>query len=172
MPEQLRDVVLFIIGAIVVIFGAYYTTYYLGKKSIKTASGREIRLRDRFSVSKDKSFCLVEVKDKVYVVVVTNQSVTLLDTLPASEFVSRDETVSAAGMFPAGGLQKVIAKGISALKAVWARRKVTGLYDLDERITLQMAEEEDNLDIVFREMQTGRGKRKAALSREDSDEKE
>lgn len=87
---QPLQVAFFIIGMIVIIVGAYYVTYYIGVKSSGMGrirlKGRNIGLIDRFSISKDKSFCLVEVAGKVYLIGVTNQSMTLIDTLDAATF--------------------------------------------------------------------------------------
>ncbi|MCL2078488.1 MAG: flagellar biosynthetic protein FliO [Oscillospiraceae bacterium] len=88
-------VILFIIGTVAILFGAYYVTYYVGKKaSGQTRAGirnRNIALIDRFAISRDKSFCVVEIADKVYIVGVTNNSMTLLDTLDAAEFAKFTE---------------------------------------------------------------------------------
>lgn len=84
------QVTLFIVGTIIIIVGAYYVTYFIGVKSSGISRGRNrnrnINMLDRFSISKDKSFCLVEIAGKVYVVGVTNQSMTLLDILDAATF--------------------------------------------------------------------------------------
>ena len=91
MPESLR-LALSIVGIIVVIAGAYYATYFVGMKasgqsrSRNKGWNRNIRMLERFAISKDKSFCIVEIAGKVYVVGVTNQSMTLLDTLDAEAF--------------------------------------------------------------------------------------
>lgn len=181
MPNQLGQVVLYIIGAIAIIIAAYYTTYYLGKRSIKTAAGRNIRIHDRFALSKDKSFCLVEVKGKVYLVAVTSRSVTLLDTLSAEEFAAQGESSAASstpGYAAGGGLSSFLTRFWDAMKSNFSSAakprpgsmKGLELYDLDKRITLQNAKEEDNLDAVFREIQTGRAKRRATASRGEDDE--
>ncbi|MCL2226439.1 MAG: flagellar biosynthetic protein FliO [Oscillospiraceae bacterium] len=77
-------------GLIVIILAAYYVTYFLGKRSQGRSVGRlrnkNINVLDRFAISRDKSFCLVEIAGKVYVVGMTNQSMTLLDTLDAAAF--------------------------------------------------------------------------------------
>ena len=85
---QPLQVTLFIVGTVIIIVAAYYVTYFIGVKSSGASRGRNrnINLLDRFSISKDKSFCLVEIAGKVYVVAVTNQSMTLLDTLDAATF--------------------------------------------------------------------------------------
>jgi flagellar biogenesis protein FliO len=77
-------------GVVIVIIGAYYATYYIGLKASGKSRGKfrnkNINVIDRFSISRDKSFCLVEISGKVYVVGITNQSMTLLDTLDAAAF--------------------------------------------------------------------------------------
>ena len=90
------QVVLSLIGIIIIIAAAYYATYYISvKASGKNRAGikgrgmsgnRSINLLERFAISKDKSFCIVEIAGKIYVIGVTNQSMTLLDTLDAAEF--------------------------------------------------------------------------------------
>lgn len=87
---QSGQVIVFIIGTLVVIFAAYYFTYYIGVKASGQGRGRlnnkSIKLLDRFAISKDKSFCIVEIAGKIYVIGVTNQSMTLIDTLDAAAF--------------------------------------------------------------------------------------
>jgi len=91
-PEQ---VILFIIGTIVILFGAYYVTYFIGMKaSGQTRAGlknRNIKLIDRYAIARDKQFCVIEVAGKVYIVGVTNHTMTLLDTLDAAAFVELTE---------------------------------------------------------------------------------
>ena len=87
---QPLQVVTFIVVTVVVVFGAYYVTYYIGSKAAGQSRGRtknrNINLLDRFAISKDKSFCMIEIAGKIYVIGVTNQSMTLFDTLDAAEF--------------------------------------------------------------------------------------
>jgi len=91
MPEWLR-LLLSLIGIIIIIAGAYYATYYIGTKASGQSRGRirggnrRINMLDRFAIAKDKSFCVIEIAGKVYIVGVTNQSMTLLDKLDAEEF--------------------------------------------------------------------------------------
>ena len=99
------QVLMSFIGIIVVLIAAYYATYYIGMK----ASGRSrgggkgknktghIKILERFAISKDKSFCIVEIAGKVYIVGVTNQAMTLLDTLEAAQLANfADESGDAA----------------------------------------------------------------------------
>jgi len=86
-PEQ---VIMFIIGTVVVLFGAYYVTYYVGMKaSGQTRAGfknRNIKLIDRYAIARDKQFCIIEIAGKVYIVGATNHAMMLLDTIDAEEF--------------------------------------------------------------------------------------
>jgi len=105
MPPQ--QVVLFIIGTIVIVFGAWYVTHFIGMKATgQTRAGmrnRNIKVLDRFAIARDKQFCIVEIAGKVYVVGMTNNSMTLLDTVDAEEFAvltEADEEVTAWNMTP------------------------------------------------------------------------
>lgn len=84
------QVTVFIIGTVIIVFGAYYVTYFIGSKASGRAKGRtknrNINILDRFAISKDKSFCIVEIAGKVYIVGITNQSMTVIDTLDAMEY--------------------------------------------------------------------------------------
>ena len=83
-------IVLSLAGIIAVIFAAYYATWFIGAKASgqgrNNLRNKNINLIDRFAISRDKSFCLVEIAGKVYVIGITNQSMTLLDTLDAAAF--------------------------------------------------------------------------------------
>jgi len=91
-PEQ---VILFIVGTIVILFGAYYVTYYVGMKATGQSragtKNRNISLIDRYAIAKDKQFCVIEVAGKVYIIGITNHSMTLLDTLDAAAFAKLTE---------------------------------------------------------------------------------
>ncbi|MDR2590348.1 MAG: flagellar biosynthetic protein FliO [Oscillospiraceae bacterium] len=91
MPLSPGQVILFIICTVIVLFGAYYVTYYIGTKMAGQNSragirNRNITLLDRYAVARDKSLCVVEIAGKVYIVGVTNHNMTLLDTIDAANF--------------------------------------------------------------------------------------
>ena len=77
-----------LIGIVLVIIGAYYVTYFIGVRSQGQirAGNRNISLLDRFAVAKDKGFYVVEIAGNVYIVGVTNQSMTLLDKVDSAAF--------------------------------------------------------------------------------------
>jgi len=87
-------VILSLAGIVVIIIAAYYATWFVSAKASGQSRGKirnkNINLLDRFAVSKDKSFCLVEIAGKVYVVGMTNQSMTLIDSLDAAEFAETE----------------------------------------------------------------------------------
>jgi len=117
-PEQ---VILFIIGTVVILFGAYYVTYFVGMKATgQTRAGlknRNISLLDRYAIARDKQFCIIEVAGKVYLIGVTNHTMTLLDTFDAAAFAkltedNRDDTpwnMTPVGMYGNKLTRKVLA---------------------------------------------------------------
>ena len=118
------QVIGFFVGLIVIIFAAYYVTYYIGLKASGQSRGRlrnkNINMIDRFSVSRDKSFCLIEISGKVYVVGITNQSMTLLDTLDAaafSEVAAERRDTPQWNMMPGGKITGPITKKLAAFMA-------------------------------------------------------
>ncbi|MDR3277749.1 MAG: flagellar biosynthetic protein FliO [Oscillospiraceae bacterium] len=107
----------FIVGTAAIIAIAYFVTVFLGTHSARLRAARNIKLRDRFALSKDKSFCLVEVKGKVYFVAVTNQSMTLLDTLEGEAFEDEQAYSPLKNIFTqtaSGGIPQWIAAKLSA----------------------------------------------------------
>ena len=71
---------------LLVIFLAYYVTKFVAVKS-RTGFGkpRYFKLIDRFNISKDKMIVLVSVGQAAYLIGVTNQTVTLIDTIELSD---------------------------------------------------------------------------------------
>lgn len=95
--------ILSIIGIIVVLILAYYVTYFIGTRAsgqkMGTMRNRNISLLDRFAISRTASFCVVEIAEKVYIIGVTGNSMTLLDTIEASVYAqSIKETQTMAPM--------------------------------------------------------------------------
>ncbi|MCL2496439.1 MAG: flagellar biosynthetic protein FliO [Clostridiales bacterium] len=75
------QIITFLIGSAVVIFGAYYATYMVAKGSRRVYKGRAIQVLDRFSLTKDRYIVLLGVYDKVYLIAFSSDTVSLLDTL-------------------------------------------------------------------------------------------
>ena len=126
MPPM--QVILSLIGIIIVIIAAYYATYYIGLKASGQNRGKNrgrnknIIVRERFAISKDKSFCIVEIAGKIYVVGVTNQSMALLDTYDAAEFAKNEAENTDAAVWgaPPGG--PFSGKYVNKLSSFMARR--------------------------------------------------
>ena len=118
------QVILFFVGLIAIIFAAYYVTYYIGLKASGQSRGRlrnkNINMIDRFSIARDKSFCLVEIAGKVYVIGITNQSMTLIDTLDAaafSEAAAEHRVTPSFPMAPGGRITGPMTKKLAAFLA-------------------------------------------------------
>lgn len=88
------QVIGFIIGTVVILFGAYYVTYFIGMKASGRTTGagiagirnRNIVVLDRYAVSRDKSFYIIEVAGNVYFIGVADHGMTLFDTFDGQEF--------------------------------------------------------------------------------------
>ena len=163
-------IILFIFVSVLVIVCAYYATYFLAAKTGKTKAGRSIKLRDRFAVTKDKSICLIEVKGKIYLIAMTNQNVTLLDTLDLEVFEpveSEQRRKAEAPKFePQGMLQKGLWQVYTSLKngELPKARKTT-----EKRNPKSLHLDTDALDQVYRRIQRKRsqlGSGEDALSEE------
>ena len=128
MTDFVRSV-LTLIGIIIILIACYYTTKFIGRRatgqsSVRGKSGsRSINLLERYAVSRDKSFCIVEIAGKVYVVGMTNQTMTLIDTLDSEKFAefasSRQKPAAAWSGVPGG---KYSAKLVNRLAAFIASR--------------------------------------------------
>ena len=121
------QVALSLLGIIVILIGAYYATYYIGTKASGKNLGRNrgrnrsINLLERFAISRDKSFCIVEIAGKVYFIGVTNQTMALLDKLDAEEFeeyaAENDDAPAWSTAIPGGQLGSKLAGAISSYLA-------------------------------------------------------
>ena len=140
-PEQ---VILFIIGTIVILFGAYYVTYYIGMKaSGQTRAGlknRNINILDRFAIARDKQFCIIEIAGKVYIVGMTNHGMTLLDTLDSAEFAELTkedaENITPWNMTPVGQYGNRLTRKVVAFVAekTGKNKKNAGETDFAENL--------------------------------------
>ena len=168
-----------IAGILIVIIAAYYATYYLANKKNKRMPGREISVRERFALSKDKMVCVIEANGKSYLVVITNGGATLLDTVESVEYgaagVERAEEVTPQGYQPNGliaiGIWKLFnffrgatkAKTSAAKTADTRREERTFSSVLEEtaepdtvprgsEYTIRVAREEDAMDEIQRRL--------------------
>ena len=134
MPDSLRLALSFV-GIIVVIFGAYYVTKFIGTKASgqsrrRNRSGnRSIIMLERFAISKDKSFCIVEIAGKAYIIGVTSQSMSLLDTLDAeayAEYMAESGTKDAWQAVPGGAFGGKLVNDLASFIA----KKMGKTHDL------------------------------------------
>ena len=124
-------VILFIIGTIVILFGAYYVTYYVGMKATgQTRAGlrnRNITVLDRYAIARDKQFCVIEIAGKVYILGVTNHTMTLLDTIDAAVFAEMtkdsEDGVTPWGMTPVGQYGNRLTKKVVEFIAIKTGKK-------------------------------------------------
>jgi flagellar biogenesis protein FliO len=135
-------VALSLIGIVVVIIAAYISTAYLSARTQKMRSGKNIWIRERFALSKDKSFCLLEVQGKVYLIAVTNQAVSLIDTYDAA-------------LFSEGDLKQEPLKKFSSYLA--SRGGIFGGRGREDSFKNEYSE--DNLDTIYRKIKNGRSGR-------------
>ena len=91
-PER---VILSFIGIIIVLVACFYVTSYVAKRaSGQTRTGRRtgsINMLDRYAIARDKQFCIIESAGKVYLIGITNHTMTLLDTFDAAAFAELTE---------------------------------------------------------------------------------
>jgi len=95
MMAEIQQVIVFIVGMLIVLVGAYYVTHFIGMKATgqtrSSLKNRNIKIIDRYSIAKDKQFCIIEIAGTVYVMGVTNHGMTLLDTYDAKVFAELTE---------------------------------------------------------------------------------
>ena len=101
MPPTRQVVSLILV--VVIIFGAFYIRHLILRrvsghgKTRNIFKNRNIAVIDRFSIAKDKSFCLVEVAGNIYFVAMTNNAITLLDKLDSDAFAKASEETRDTG---------------------------------------------------------------------------
>ena len=92
-------------GIFLVIAAAYYVTYFISAKAQGMTRARaqhqHIKLISRFAIARDKSFCIVEIAGSVYIVAVTNNTMTLLDKLDSAAFAEFAAESGEVSVWPA-----------------------------------------------------------------------
>jgi flagellar biogenesis protein FliO len=118
------QVIFSLFGVVGVIIGCYYVTYYISVKASGKSRGglknRNISLLDNYAFARDKSFCVVKIADKVYIVGVTNQTMTLLDTVDAAAFAEMtadNREMPAWNMTPVGMYGNKLTRKVVAFVA-------------------------------------------------------
>ena len=153
-----NQIVIFILASVLVIACAYYSTYFLAGRTGKIKSGRMIKLIERFSISKDKSICLVEIKDKVYLVAMTGQNVTLLDKIDIKDFeaasVVQKNKPASSKYEPQGVLQKGLFSTYISIKDGIGKRKSRHTEPTGKKAdnSGRVNADQDNLDLVYKKI--------------------
>jgi len=150
-PPEPGQIILFIIGTIIILFGAYYVTYFVGMKaSGQNRSGlknRNITVLDRFAIARDKQFCIIEVAGKVYIIGVTNHTMTLLDTFDAAAFAQLTENSTDATpweLTPVGQYGNKLTKKIVSFIAEKTGKKPTAASPYHQPVEETSSETESN----------------------------
>ena len=88
---------------------------------------RNITVLDRYAIARDKQFCIIEIAGKVYVVGVTNHTMTLLDTIDAAAFAEKtkdnNDSVTPWGLTPVGQYGNRLTKKVVEFIAVKTGKK-------------------------------------------------
>ncbi|MCL2046276.1 MAG: flagellar biosynthetic protein FliO [Oscillospiraceae bacterium] len=146
MPETTR-LTLQVIGIIIIMFGAYYATAYIGKKASGRSSNKwfnrnarrlsSIRLVEQFAISRDKIFYIVEIAGKIYIIGATNQSMTLLDTLDVAQFdlstAKMEEAMTQGEMATGGSNSKILNKLSSFISGNNSQASGTAAQNIDKQ---------------------------------------
>lgn len=176
-------------GSIIVILAAYYVIYFVANRKNFNMRGRHIRIRERYSISKDSTICLMEVGEKVYLIALSNGGATLLDTFALSDLADSAQDAGASGQGnspalsfytgPFPGLFKKLHTRLTRKKTTPGADFASTLKnaDMDEFIAnyssesipqpLRTAKKEDGIDELYRRIQN-----KRAAIRPDSGEGE
>jgi flagellar biogenesis protein FliO len=101
-----------VIISILVIAAAYYATHLIASQGKRQMTGRMIRIRERFALSREKMLCVAEFNGKLYFIAITNGGVEVIDTVDAAEL----DTINAAAP----------PNFVDALKKAWENRKGGG----------------------------------------------
>lgn len=97
-----------LLGIAVILYLAYISTKLLGRKmSLKTGSGRKLKILDSVSVGQGKMILVVQAGKKTFLVGAAAESINLISELDSSEF-TEDETPPETGMDFRTAFKKVL----------------------------------------------------------------
>ena len=192
------EVIKIVIVSVIIIFAAYYSVYFLAARKSKQIGGRDIRVCERFSLSKDKMICVIESKGKAYLTVITSGGATVLDTYDIPEPDGEKSPAGTGGRTGVIRLPDMIGRGFSAvfgkrgsdlktgdsvrrarvpdysfglfMKRAEAGETIGAYAEKDgEKHMLKTAAEEDKLDEVYRKIQKRRAESASAAHREEKE---
>ena len=96
-----------LVGIFLVIAAAYYVTYFISAKAqgmtrARGGSHQHIKLISRFAIARDKSFCIVQIAGSVYIIGITNQTMTLIDKIDSAAFAEFAAERGEVSLWPSG----------------------------------------------------------------------
>lgn len=84
--SQIGTVLMTLVGFIVILYLAYISTKYIGKKySLRGSGGKNIKVLENCSVGRNKSFAIIKAGDKTILVGITDTNINFLCELDESE---------------------------------------------------------------------------------------
>ncbi|HHU64394.1 MAG TPA: FliO/MopB family protein [Clostridiales bacterium] len=93
MGDVLSDLVVKVILFLVIIVGAYYTTKFVGKRTVGTTNGKYIKVIDKLFLARDKWLYIIKVGDDYHLLSVTNGGIRQICTLNG-EIFAKDSDIS------------------------------------------------------------------------------
>jgi flagellar protein FliO/FliZ len=87
MGDVISDLVIKTILFVVITVGAYYTTKFVGKRTISATKGKYIRVIDKLFLAKDKWLYIVKVGEDYHLLAVTNTGIRQICPLNSEYFV-------------------------------------------------------------------------------------
>lgn len=154
-----------VLGVIVVIFGAYYTTAVVARRAGRAQQGRVVRTLDRFAVGKDKMFCLLEMGDSLYLIGMSEGAVAVIDKLTGSAAQEIREACAQDGgniLTRGAGFFARRAQGRrfdSQLRQARARMEQAEAEGDGAQPGLSFAREEDDIDAMLRQISARKNRR-------------
>ena len=157
-----------IIGIVLIIFGAYFSTGLLARRAGNIQKGRAIKVLDRVMVSKDRMFLLVEVANRVYLVGMTNNSVERIDTFDISEIDIPDSSPAAFSLIKRKNDDSDRAGGLmDRFSDILSKSRNVDIEIVDDKP--EFAAEEDDIDVVYRKIYERKREREADNEGKKSD---
>lgn len=115
------EVLYLAIVLVVVGFLAYYSSRFLSKKSNSFLSGKYLNVIDRIMISNDKYILLIKAGEKIMIVGVTNQNMSLLGEMDKDEVLDLDN-VQIQNKSLVNSLSNLITQGINKFKGKKAEK--------------------------------------------------
>lgn len=109
MLNQIYTMLLLLMAVALVIGLAYLTTLLIAKKSNTILHSRSIKVLERSGVGLNMNITVVQIANKVYLLVIQNKNVTLLDVISLDEWLQTRGTAMTKDMIGKELFKKDIA---------------------------------------------------------------